>query len=148
MDLRTEVAQKEDGRGVGTEEDGANESFIVFHHVGAAAWSQSGGSMGDIGRDLRLVLAIQLDDDEVGDIWEVVCIAEPKVSRASASHGPVGEFCGGVGEDGVPPFKEKRRVAARRNGIVAGSVAGRYWEMVRGSWGRKLWKRYLIRRGC
>ena len=87
--------------------------------------------MEDVGRDLRFVLAIQLNDDEVGDVWEVVCVAEPEVSGAGASHGSVGEFCGGVGEDGVPPVKEKSRITTRRNGIVPGTVARRNWEMVR-----------------
>lgn len=48
MDLGTEVSQKEDGRRVGTEENRANESFKVFHHVGSTTRSQSGGDVGDV----------------------------------------------------------------------------------------------------
>ena len=58
VDLRTEVAQKEDCRGVWTEEDRANESLVVLHHLGSAARSQPGGGVGDVGGDSRRVLTI------------------------------------------------------------------------------------------
>jgi hypothetical protein len=57
------------------------------------------------------LLVVRLDNNEVGDVWEVVCVAESKLSQAGVSHDFVGEFCG--------DSKKERDI----NGIVTGSVA-------------------------
>lgn len=56
----------------------------------------------------------------------MVRVAEGEVVGVCAAEGAVGEFGGGVGEDGVPPVEEAGGVAGGRDGVLAGAVAGGY----------------------
>ena len=82
----------------------------------------------DAGDNAPIVVRVELDDDEVGDVWDVVGVAEGEVGRAGAAHGAVGELGGGVGEDAVPPGEEARGVAGGREGLIACAMAGRDYE--------------------
>jgi hypothetical protein len=56
--------------------------------------------------NVRSVVSVKFDDNKVGDVWEVVRVAEAKVARVGLAHGTVGQFSRGVGEYGVPPLEE------------------------------------------
>ncbi len=75
VSLTTKVAEKDDSGRVRADEKGTDESFKVFHCAG-------------IGR----VFGVELDDDQVGAIWEVMCAAKRKISRVGPPHGTVGQF--------------------------------------------------------
>ena len=85
---------------------------------------ESGGE-----NDVRFIIRIELDDHEISIVWEMVSIAEGKIFGVGCPNGTVGELRGGVGEDGVPPIKETRGIAFRRNRVVPCTMARGNWYM-------------------
>ena len=130
VDLGAEVAEDDDGGRVWAEQDGAHEELEVVERraVARAAFlvSQKHGADGVTDGSLRSVVGVELDDDEVGVVWQVVGVAKGEILRVGAPHGAVGELGGRVGEDAVPPVEETGWIAVRCDGVVAGAVTCRY----------------------
>ena len=61
--------------------------------------------------NIRLVISIKFDDDEIGMVREVVYAAETKVSRVGSPHGSVGQLGGRVRENAIPPLEKPRWIA-------------------------------------
>jgi len=75
VDLGAEMAQNEDSWLVWTDEDGANKDFEVFHHL--FPW---------------WVIGIKLDNNKVGEGWEMVRTTKTEVTSIGPAHGSIGEF--------------------------------------------------------
>jgi hypothetical protein len=72
--------------------------------------------------DVRFIIGIELDDDEVGIVREMVSTAEGKILRVGFANATVGELRGGVREDGIPPIEETGGIAAWSNWVVASTM--------------------------
>ena len=79
---------------------------------------------------MRFIIGIELDNYEVGIVWEMVSTAEGKILRVCFPNGTVGELRGGVGEEGIPPVEETRRIAVWRDWVAPCTMARRDWVLV------------------
>ena len=68
--------------------------------------------------NVRFILRIQLDNNQVRLIWEMVRVAIHKVPRIRASQGAICQFCSWAGKAGVPPLKEAGWVACGDIGML------------------------------
>ena len=78
--------------------------------------------------DVRFVVGIELDNDEIGIVREMVSTAKSKILGGGFTNGTVGELRSGVGEEGIPPIEEHGGIAVRRNWVVASAMTGRDWK--------------------
>jgi hypothetical protein len=79
---------------------------------------------------VRLVIRIELDDNEIGIVREVVSTAESEVLRVGLTNGTVGELRGGMREKGIPPVEKNGGIATRRNWVATGTMTRRDWVKV------------------
>lgn len=103
------MAEEDDGGGVGTDENRADESFEVVHCC-LIAKNRLALAIVLVSREnsenLRRIVCIEFDNDEVGDIRQMVRVAETKVARVGSAHSAVRQLCSWMREHGVPPLEE------------------------------------------
>ena len=75
--------------------------------------------------DVRFVIRVELDNDEIGVVREMVSTAEGKILGVGRSDGTIGELGGGVGEERIPPVEETGGIAAWCNWVAAGTMTRR-----------------------
>jgi hypothetical protein len=74
------------------------------------------------GNDVRFIIGIELDNDEIGIVREMVSTAEGEILRVGLTNSTVGELRGGVGEDGIPPIEETGGITVWRNWVIASTM--------------------------
>jgi hypothetical protein len=77
------------------------------------------------GNDVRFVIRVELDNDEIGIVREMVSTAEGKILGVGPLNGTIGELGGGVGEERIPPVEETGGIAAWCNWVGAGTMTRR-----------------------
>jgi hypothetical protein len=107
MYLRTKMPQYHHRRLILPQEQAPDQEFEVLERV-------------------VVVICVELDDDHIGQIGDMVAVAEAKVCRVDAAHGTICDLRRRVREDRVPPFEKTGRVARRREGVVSGTMTCRY----------------------
>lgn len=112
INLWSKVAQDKNGRLLGADEERADQKLEVLDFILVPERKSDDRNFNKTNKQhIRRIIRVELYNDKVCNVRDVMSATIAEVVGVGTAHSTVGEFCSGMGKDGVPPVKEPGGIA-------------------------------------